>query len=119
VIEIASRKRNQPAPPPVLFEALCQPNRDPARPWLHLLDDEVWPGLLRTEFPYLVVWSSLWRSRPEATIRFDLPADGRDGTDLRWTLSADLPVPYRSMIAHFRNRIGVLINANLRAAFDQ
>jgi hypothetical protein len=39
VIEVGGRKRNQPAPPHVVFEALTQPDRDPQRPWLMLLDD--------------------------------------------------------------------------------
>jgi hypothetical protein len=43
VIEVGARRRNQPAPPHVVFEALCEPDRDPARPWLRLLDDEPEP----------------------------------------------------------------------------
>jgi hypothetical protein len=35
----------------VVFEALAEPNRDPARPWLTLLPDEQWPTLdLRFSF---------------------------------------------------------------------
>ncbi len=83
---MAGRTRNQPAPPHVLFEALIQPDRDPHRPWLHLLDDEQPPRVLEVDPPSLVVWSSIWVRRPDARIRFDLPYDsGRQGTDLRFT----------------------------------
>jgi hypothetical protein len=120
MIEIGSRQRNQPAPPHILFEALTQPDRDPARPWLRLLEDEVRPEILRAEAPSLVLWSSLWLERPDATVRFDLPADiGRQGTALRWTLSVEVPVPDDALTGHLRKRIGQLINADLRYTFGQ
>ncbi len=120
MIEIGSKKRNQPAPPHILFEALTQPDRDPARPWLHLLDDEQRPRVLEAAPPFLVVWSSLWLKRPDASIRFDLPYDsGHQGTDLRWTLSVQPPEPDASLTGHMRQRIGELINANLRYTFGQ
>jgi hypothetical protein len=120
MIEIGSKKRNQPAPPHILFEALTQPDRDPARPWLHLLDDEVRPRVLQVQAPLLVVWSSLWLKRPDATVRFDLPPDsGRQGTDLRWTLSVEPPAPDAALTGHLCKRIGQLINANLRYTFGQ
>jgi hypothetical protein len=53
--EVGSRKRNQPAPPHVIFEALTHPNRDPQRPWLLLLDDEVAPRILEENEPDSVV----------------------------------------------------------------
>jgi hypothetical protein len=34
VIVIGDRRRNQPPPPHVVFEALTQPHRDLRRPWL-------------------------------------------------------------------------------------
>jgi hypothetical protein len=43
VEEIGSRRRNLPAPPRVVFDDLCDPHRQPVRPWLHLLDDEAEP----------------------------------------------------------------------------
>lgn len=120
MIEICSRRRGQPAPPHILFEALTQPDRDPFRPWLHLLDGEVRPRVLEADAPSLVVWSSLWLDRPDAVIRFDLPYDaGRQGTDLRWTLSVEPPAPDATQVRHYRRRIGELINADLRATFDQ
>jgi hypothetical protein len=71
-----------------LFEALTHPDRDQTRPWLHLLDDEERPRILEADAPSLVVWSSLWLKRPDATLRFDLPPDRiHQGTELRWSLS--------------------------------
>jgi hypothetical protein len=115
---IGSRRRNQPAPPHVIFEDLCDPNRQPVRPWLHLLDDETAPTVVESERPHRVVWSSLWVKRPDARVQFDLqPA--RSGTNLRWTLYVDEPVPDPALSGHMRKRIGELINANLRYTYGQ
>jgi hypothetical protein len=120
MLEAGNRKRNQPAPPPVLFEALTQPNRDPARPWLELLDDEQSPRVLEASEPDLVVWSSLWIKRPDAIVRFELPRDnGGYGTDLRWILLVDEPMPDAALTGHLRKRLNQLINANLRFTFGQ
>jgi hypothetical protein len=118
VVEVGRRKRNQPAPPHIVFEALTQPDRDPARPWLHLLDDEIRPRVVQASEPSLVVWSSVWIKRTDATIRFDLPAGGQ-GTDLCWTLLVDEPVPDDAVLGHMRKRLNQLINANLRYTFGQ
>jgi len=56
VIEIGSRKRNQPAPPHAVFEAPVEPDRDPSRPWLELLGDEVRPQVVRADAVSTVVW---------------------------------------------------------------
>ena len=115
VIEVGARRRNQPAPPHVLHEALTEPDRDPARPWLLLLDDERRPDLVEADEPNLVVWSSLWNKRPDARIRFELPRDGSGyGTDLRWVLLVEEPPPDAALVGHMRRRIDELINANLR-----
>lgn len=120
VIEIGKRKRNQPAPPHAVFEALTHPDRDPARAWLDLLDDEVRPKALQIDPPSLVIWSSLWVKRPDAKIRFDLPPDASaQGTDLCWTLVVDEPAPADALIGHMRKRLNQLINANLRYTFGQ
>ncbi|MGN9803248.1 hypothetical protein [Micromonospora sp. L32] len=103
----------------MIFEALTEPNRDPARPWLLLLDDEERPQTLRVDAPHLVVWSSIWRKRPDATVRFDLPSDGNGGTDLRWTLFLAEPLPEPALLGHMRKRLNQLINANLRYTFGQ
>lgn len=114
-----SRKRNQPAPPWVIFEDLCDPHRQPVRPWLHLLDDEIEPAVIQANRPDLVVWSSLWVKRPDARVHFELQADGGGGTDLRWTLYVEEPLPDASFTGHMRQRIGELINANLRYSYGQ
>jgi hypothetical protein len=115
---ICSRQRNQPAPPHVIFDDLCNPHRQPVRPWLLLLPDEVEPVVIESHQYDRVVWSSLWVKRPDARVQFDLgAADG--GTDLRWTLYADEPIPGTTLIGHMRKRIGELINANLRYTYGQ
>jgi hypothetical protein len=68
---IGSRQRSQPAPPWAIFDDLCDPRRQPRRPWLHLLDDEIPPVVLESERPGHVVWSSLWAKRPDARLHFD------------------------------------------------
>jgi hypothetical protein len=116
--EVASRKRNQPAPPVAIFDDLCDPHRQPTRPWLHLHNDEMAPTTVDSERPNYVTWSSLWVNRPDASVRFDLTAaDG--GTDLRWTLYVDDPLPTASYVKHMRRRIGELINGNLRYTYGQ
>lgn len=116
--EVGSRKRNQPAPCWAVFEDLCDPHRQPVRPWLELLDDEVEPEIVDAVRPHYVVWSSLWTKRPDAWVRFDL-ASAQGGTDLRWTLFVSDPLPDESTINHMRHRIGELINANLRYTYGQ
>ncbi|WP_045878667.1 hypothetical protein [Pseudofrankia sp. DC12] len=118
MIEIGSRRRSQPAPPHVIFEALTEPDRDPWRPWLILLADEQPPRVVASSWPRELTWSSLWPKRPDATIHFDLPRRTTDGgTDLCWTLWADEPLPDASTIGHLRKRLNQLINANLRYSF--
>src|SRR3954447_21742373 len=98
-----------------VFEALTWPNRDPARQWLLLLDDERRPNLLETHNSSSEVWSSLWNARPDARIRFELPvADEGYGTDLQWVLLVDEPPPDSVTLAHMCWRINELINGNLR-----
>lgn len=119
MIEIGSRRRNQP-PPHVVFEALLDPDRDLTRPWLRLLDDETRPVVIRANPPSTLVWSSLWLKRPDAQLEFELVADSRgQGTDVRWRLLVDEPVPYRDVTRQLCKRVGEFINANLRDSFDQ
>lgn len=116
MIEAGARRRNLPAPPHVVGESLCEPDRDPARPWLHPRDDEQRPVVVERT-PNLVVWSSLWPRQPEALIRFDLDP-GNGGTDLRWTLLVD-ERPDASRLGHYRRRINELIHANRRYSYGQ
>jgi len=102
-----------------MVEALTQPDRDTTRQWMLLLEDETPPRVLECR-PDTVVWTSLWAKRPDAVIRFDLPRDkGGYGTDLRWTLEVEDPVPDAAMIGHMRKRLNELINANLRYSLGQ
>lgn len=118
MIEAGRRRRNQPAPPHAVFEALLTPNRDPARQWLSLAVDQQPPCVIESIEPELVVWSSLWASRPDAVIRFELALDTeRQGTNLTWTLLVEEPEPEPPLLNHFRKRINVLINAELRYSF--
>jgi hypothetical protein len=119
VLEVGTRRRAQPPPPHIVAESLLEPDRDPARPWLRLLADEVRPRIVEARPPALVVWSSLWPSRPDALVRFDLAPDGRGGTDLRWTLLVDEPLPDQSKLGHLRKRLNQLINADLRYSYGQ
>jgi len=50
-----------------------------------LLDDEAAPDIVESKEPSLVIWSSIWRKRPQARVRFDIEPGGH-GCDLRWTL---------------------------------
>lgn len=118
--EIGSRQRNLPAPPHVVFGDLVSPRSAGVRPWLRLLDDEVEPVVLESEKPGYVVWSSMWARRSDARITFELRPDGAGGgTDLRWTLTVDEPVPDESLTGHMRKRINTLIHANLRYTYGQ
>jgi len=119
-MDVLTRRRNQPAPPHVIFEALTNPEQDPIRPWLFLEDGERVPLVVASDPPGLLVWSSLWPERPDIRIRFELPFDeSGQGTDLRWTLEMDEPVPDAVELRRLRQRINRLINGNLRDTFDQ
>jgi hypothetical protein len=118
VIEIGSRRRNQPAPPHAVFEALTDYDRAAGRNWLTLLDDERPPRVLSSDWPAQVVWSSLWLKRPDAIVEFELQP-GSGGTDLRWRLFAAEPVPDEALVGHLRKRLNQLIDAELRYSFGQ
>jgi len=119
VIDIGSQKRALPAPPWVVFEALTEPDRDPYRPWLKLLDDEQRPKVVRSEAPSTLVWSSLWIKRPDAVVEFELAPSPDGGTALRWTVYVDEPIPGEPFARHMRGRLNQLINADLRFSFGQ
>ena len=78
------------------------------------------PLVVERREPGLVVWSRLWPNRPDAVIRFELPADDAGhGTDLTWSLLLGEPEPDASLLGHIRKRINVLINGDLRFSFGQ
>ncbi|OAA24427.1 hypothetical protein UG55_103071 [Frankia sp. EI5c] len=103
----------------MVFEALTEPDRDQGRPWLILLADEQRPQVLAATRPTELTWSSLWPRRPDAVIRFGLERSADGGTDLRWILHVEEPVPDDSLAGHLRKRLNQLINANLRYTFGQ
>ncbi|MGN6606026.1 MAG: hypothetical protein ACTHMS_03305 [Jatrophihabitans sp.] len=108
-----------------MFEALTQPDRDPQRPWLFLLDDEVPPTVVSTIADSRVVWTSIWRRLPDAIIQFDLDAEasgpdaGSASTRLRWTVWTPHVVADPALVGHIRHRMNRMINADLRATFGQ
>jgi hypothetical protein len=75
--------------------------------------------VLSARAPSTVVWSSIWTKRPDAVIGFDLPSDGRGGTDLCWTLFIDDPTPDDALVGHMRKRMNMVINADLRYSFGR
>lgn len=112
------RRKTQPAPPHILFEALTTPNRDPARPWLQLLGDEQWPRIT-ADPPHRVEWRSLWLRQPDAVVEFLLDSDGGSGGVIEWVLWLAEPLPDASRLGHLRKRLNHLINAELRYTFGQ
>ena len=118
MIEFGSRARNLPAPPAVVWESLTQPRRPGARAWLKLLSDETEPVIVAAREPNLVVWSSLWASRPDDLVRFDLTAEG-GGTSLRFTLLTPVAAPDASKTGHLRRRLNRLLFADLRYSYGQ
>jgi hypothetical protein len=118
VIEFGSRARHLPAPPAVVRDSLVHPRRPGARPWLVLLADEVEPVVLSSDLPSTVVWASLWPSRPNDLIRFDLAPSG-GGTTLRFTLLTPDAAPDASKTGHLRRRMNQLLFADLRFSYGQ
>jgi hypothetical protein len=118
-LELGSRKRPQPAPPRVVFEALTRPHRDGGRPWLDLADGELEPTVLEADEPHRLVWSTLWPDRPNDRIEFEI-AEAGGGSDLRWTLlTPDREPPPDAVLGRMRYRLNHLINADLRYSFGQ
>jgi hypothetical protein len=114
---LGTRAKSQPAPARFVHEALTEPNRDPGRQWLSVLDDEIAPQIIESEGHHLVTWSSLWIKRPEARVRFDIESR-EQGCQLRWTL-LDVDDPGPALVGHMRKRLNQIINAELRYSFGQ
>ncbi|QIS05397.1 hypothetical protein F5X71_26535 [Nocardia brasiliensis] len=113
--EIGERARQLPAPPRVVWASLAGPRR----PWLRLLADEVEPVVLAAEEPRLVVWSSLWPSRPDDQVRIELTATTGGATVLRFVLRTPSEVPDPSKLGHLRRRLNTILFADLRFSYGQ
>lgn len=118
MIEYGRRTRRLPAPPRVVWADLANPERDGTRSWLALLPDEVEPDVFDLDPPKSLTWSSLWPSRPDDHVSFELAElDGE--TALTFILlSADDP-PDDSKTGHIRKRINQLLFAELRYSYGQ
>lgn len=114
-----ARARSLPAPPRVVWRSLTEPSQPGARPWLVLLDDEVAPLVVTAAEPDLVVWSSLWPSRPRDQVRIELASDGTGGTRVAFTLLTRGALPDASKTGHVRRRINELLFADLRYSYGQ
>lgn len=119
MFEIGSRARTLPAPPAVVWESLVRPRRPGARPWLNLRADEIDPRVLRAVEPNAVVWSSLWPSRPNDEVHFELSANDLGETRLRFTLLTPDAAPDESTTGHLRRRLNELLFADLRYSYGQ
>ncbi|WP_228818660.1 hypothetical protein [Nocardia transvalensis] len=97
---------------------MTEPRRPDARPWLELLPDEVDPVVLRADEPGTVVWPSLWPSRPDDQVHFDLTSEG-GGTRLRFMLLTPGPLPDQSKTGHLRRRLNRLLFGDLRYSYGQ
>jgi hypothetical protein len=97
---------------------LTKPHEPGARSWLELRADETEPKIIEASEPTFVVWTSLWPSRPDDVIRFDLRPSG-GGTALRWTLSTPGAIPDAPEVGRLRHRMNFLINAQLRFSYGQ
>jgi hypothetical protein len=118
VIELGSRARKLPAPPAVVWSSLVDPHQSGSRPWLVLLPDEVEPRILKARTPRLVIWSSLWPSRPRDQVHLEL-SDARGETSLRFTLLTPDEPPDESKTGHLRKRLNHLLFADLRFSYGQ
>jgi hypothetical protein len=118
VIELGSRTRKLPAPPSIVWGSLVDPDQPRARKWLHLLADEVKPKILEATEPVLVVWSSLWPSRPRDRIRLELSLVGTE-TALKFTLLTPDEPPDSSELRRLGHRIGQILFADLRYSYGQ
>ncbi|MGW4718370.1 SRPBCC family protein [Nocardia sp. NPDC004260] len=119
MIDFGSRARTLPVPPFIVWQSLTEPRRSGARPWLNLLPDESEPVVVEAEEPNTVVWSSLWPSRPDDLVRFELAAVEGGDTLLRFTLLTSDRAPDQSKTGHLRRRLNQLLFADLRYSYGQ
>ena len=112
------RARRLPAPQTVVWDSLIMPAAPTVRPWRNLLEDEVEPKVLFAKKPVDIIWSSLWRSRPNDTVHLTLSAVGSE-TLLRFTLLTPDELPDSSKTGHLRRRLNYLLFADLRFSYGQ
>ncbi|MFT4008568.1 MAG: hypothetical protein QM655_00855 [Nocardioidaceae bacterium] len=116
----STRTRRLPAPPHVVWDDLVSPAQTGSRVWLNLVADEIRPRVLECERPCSVVWSSLWRSRPDDRIVFGLAeVPVSQDTALTFTLLTPSDVPDEDDARLLRKRISRLIFAELRFSYGQ
>lgn len=115
---LGQRAQPLPAPPHVVFRSLAEPERAGARHWLLLLEDETAPAVLQADEPHHVRWGSLWPSRPNDVVDFEIsPRDA--GSLLRFTLMTPDELPDASKLGHLRKRLNRLLFADLRFSYGQ
>ncbi|MGZ6733946.1 MAG: SRPBCC family protein [Nocardioides sp.] len=117
MIEFGSRAKRLPAPPHIVFDSLVEPHKRGTRPWLELHGDETEPRVLEARPPALVVWSSIWPTRPEDQVRFDLTPQSGGDTLVKFTLLTPGTPPDDSLAGHVRYRMNVLLFAQLRYSY--
>ena len=118
MIEFGSRGRTLPAPPRIVWGSLVDPHQPGAREWLRLFPDEVEPKVLEAEKPTRVVWSSLWPTRPNDQVHFELTSVDSE-TLLKFTLLTPDELPDESKLGHLRHRLNHLLFADLRYSYGQ
>lgn len=112
------RARPLPAPPRIVFQSLAEPKGPGTSPWVVLLEDERPPIVLQAEESHHVRWSSLWPSRPNDVLDFEIsPKDG--GSILRFILSTPDESPDASRLGHMRKRLNHLLFADRRFSYGQ
>lgn len=118
MIEYDRRTRRLPAPPRVVWADLSHPRRNSTRNWLALLSDEVEPDVLEPAPPRRLAWSSLWPSRPDDRVVFEL-VDRHGETALTFILLSAVDPPDDSKTGHIRKRMNQLLFAELRYSYGQ
>ena len=118
VIEYGRRTRRLPAPSRVVWADLAHPKREGTRSWLALLPDEIEPEVFDTDPPKHLIWSSLWPSRPDDHVVFEL-ADHHGETALTFILLSAGDPPDDSKTGHIRKRMNHLLFADLRYTYGQ
>lgn len=102
----------------MVFDSLAEPHAPGTRPWLNLHRDEIEPLTVEARCPTHVIWSSIWPSRPDDQVHFELGAHG-DDTLLKFILLTPASPPDEKTAGHMRYRMTVLLFADLRYSYGQ